>query len=143
MPADRMFLTQYPIVTRDQDVMLCGQSGDPARELPGVTPSEYAWAESAAGQRLNDVIAAQQAALGWTPVDGIDAAFRGHGYCSTDTWMVRIQDSFMTQATYWGIAHPTTPGQSAYATRIADALRRAFYPESTPTTLGPARADGR
>jgi hypothetical protein len=34
-------------------------------------------------------------------------------------------------------------GHTAYAEKIAPSLRQAFYPQSTSSTLGPARADGR
>jgi len=137
LPADRMFLTQYPIVTRNELNQLCGNSADSSRELPGISSNEYSWAETQAGQRLNQVIVGTGTSLGWTPVTGIDEAFRLHGYCSTATWIVRIKASFETQATYWGIAHPTKTGHEAYATHIAAALHNAFYQD------GVTRVDGR
>jgi hypothetical protein len=140
---DRMFVTPYPNVTRDQNGNTCGQSGEPTRELSGLSPAEYLWAENVVLRRLNDTIATQAATLGWTVVAGIEEAFRTHGYCSTQPWMVRIGESFATQMDHMGTAHPNEKGHEAYRDKIFAALRDAFYPGSTATALAPARVDRR
>lgn len=140
---DRMFITPYPNVTRDKSGNSCGASVDPKKELLGVSPAEYLWAESVVLRRLNDTIEAQAATLGWTVVAGIEEAFGPHGYCSTEPWMVRIGESFGRQMDYMGTAHPNIKGHQAYRDKIYPALLDAFYPERTATSLGPARVDRR
>jgi hypothetical protein len=38
-----------------------------------------------------------------------------------------------------GTAHPNVAGHESYRDRIFTALKAAFYPEPTATSLGPAR----
>jgi hypothetical protein len=96
------------------------------------------WAEAQAAGRLNNVIAAQRTALGWTTISGIAAASRLKGYCSTDSWVVPIQESLVKQASKMGTAHPTKDAQQlGYAVKIVEALQQKFYPG------GVARVDGR
>lgn len=140
---DRMFIMPYPNVTRDKAGNSCGFSVDPATELPGISPAEYLWAENVVLRRLNDTIEAQAATLGWTFVEGIEESFLLHGYCSSDSWMVRIGESFSRQMDHMGTAHPNVKGHEAYRDKILAALRDAFYPAHTATELGPARADRR
>ena len=143
LPADRMFLTQYPMVTRDHNDELCGFEQDPQKNLPFVTTGEILWAEQVVGRSLNRAIDDQEDALGWTVVKGIDEAFRRHGYCSDTGWLVRIRESLRKQLGATGIAHPTGVGQEAYAEKIGAALRKAFYPQGGDKVLGPSRVDGR
>jgi hypothetical protein len=133
---NRVFLTEYPRITRDEYGNLCDATTDALRNLPGVTAAEYEWAELQVGDRLNSAIA-NTSALGWTPVTGMADASRLHGYCSDSTWSVRLDQSFLTQATHRGVAHPNLIGHIEYGTRIATALRQNFYPG------GVARVDGR
>lgn len=140
---DRMFITPYPMVTRDQDGNICGLDQSPAKTLPGISPAEFLWAEQVVTRRLNDTIAQQGATLGWTVVEGIEQSFRLHGYCSANAWMVRIGESFTQQMDHMGTAHPNEAGHRAYAEKIRAALLDAFYPASTPASLGPARIDRR
>ena len=140
---DRMFITPYPNVTRDENGNTCGQSVDLERELVGISPAEYLWAEGVVLRRLNATIAAQAATLGWNVVEGIEESFRTHGYCSTQPWMVRIGESFGRQMDHMGTAHPNVKGHETYRDKIFTALRDAFYPGSTAMALAPARVDRR
>jgi len=124
---DRMFITEYPKVTRDSYGNFCDATADPLRNLPGLTAAEYAWAETQVGDVLNSAIA-NTAQLGWTPVTGIAEATRLHGYCSNSNWSVRLDESFLTQATHRGVAHPNAAGHATYAEKITAALRANFYP---------------
>jgi hypothetical protein len=142
LASNRMFLTQYPMVTRDHNNEVCGAYQDPSKNLPGISGPEYLWAEQVVATLLNQTIADQEQVLGWNVVKGIDEAFRLHGYCSDDSWIVRIKESFVTQVGMSGTAHPTARGQMAYAEKIGAALRKAFYPQSTSTELGPSRVAG-
>ena len=143
LPADRLFLTQYSLATRDQDGAVCGFDMNPAANLPGISSTEYIWVEDSAFRRLNDTMQQQASAHGWTFVGGIADAFRTHGYCSSSNWVVKLEESAIQQAGFSGVVHPNLAGQQAYAAKIEAALVRAFYPQSTPGSLGPARVDGR
>jgi hypothetical protein len=57
--------------------------------------------------------------------------------------MVRIGESFAQQMDHMGTAHPNEKGHQAYASQIRAALLEAFYPDSTPNSLGAARVDRR
>ena len=139
---DRMFITPYPNVTRDQNGNTCGASLD-APTIPGISPAEYLWAEQVVLRQLNDTVEQQAATLGWSVVQGIEESFRLHGYCSSSSWMVRIGESFLRQMDHMGTAHPNVKGHEAYRDKIFAALRDAFYPGSTAMALAPARVDRR
>jgi hypothetical protein len=143
LPQNRMFLTQYPMVTRDSHNEVCGAYADPANNLPGLSAPEQLWAEQVAGALLNATIEGQELALGWSVVKGIDEAFRLHGYCSDKSWIVRIGESLRQQVGMTGTAHPNPMGHAAYAEQISASLRKAFYPQSTSGVLGPARVAAR
>jgi hypothetical protein len=142
LPRERMFLTQYPMVTRDSRNEICGSYADPANNLPGISGPEQLWAEQVAGGMLNATIEDQEAALGWTVVKGIDEAFRLHGYCSENSWIVRIGESLAQQVGMSGTAHPNLNGHVAYSEKISASLKKAFYPQSVGQVLGPARVAG-
>jgi multidrug efflux pump subunit AcrA (membrane-fusion protein) len=129
LPADRMFLTEYPMVSRDERAGMCHDDGDITRNLPGLSAGEFYWAEQSVGYRLNQVIRGQAQALGWTPVTGIEKTAGLHGYCSAQNWIVRIIDTFVRQGTYWGVAHPNADGHQSYARAISTSLRKKFYPD--------------
>jgi hypothetical protein len=59
---------------------------------------------------------------GWQLVAGIAARFRRHGYCSVDSWLVRLHDTFLIQGDKFGVLHPNAAGHGAYAAAIADAI---------------------
>jgi hypothetical protein len=128
LPAQRVYFTEYPNLTRDEQGNLCAFDPlHPLAMLPGITHAEAAWAEGVATVSLNDAIATATAEHGWTYVGGIFDDSTPHGYCSADPWLVRLQQSFLTQGDVFGTIHPNAAGHSAAADLISAALQGDFY----------------
>jgi len=134
MDPARVYLTEIPDVTRDEFGDLCAWPTElpgyletlriAAQQVPGVTEMEMEWASTYV---LTELRAAMQAAAnkhGWQFVDGVDARFSGHGYCSDLAWLTRLQNSYQFQGDQNGALHPNRVGYGAYA----DAIFEAFDP---------------
>jgi lysophospholipase L1-like esterase len=129
----RVFLVQYFDPTRGADGITCnrilhikGGILDKARELV-IDP-------------LNEEGAAIAKDAGWHYVDGIQAAFGGHGYCTgSDSWIVSARQSVLRLgggARIAGTLHPNALGAEAIGERIFDSLAQALpvaTPAPTPT----------
>jgi len=61
-------------------------------------------------------------AHGWTFVNAHVAAFRRHGYCSREGWIVRIPESPLIEASPYGAVHPNNMGQVAYASAVLQTI---------------------
>lgn len=84
---------------------------------------EARWASIGVTGAINGAVAAAAGAHGWKLVGGLASAFRGHGYCSTDPWIVRFGESLVRQGNKDGSFHPNASGHSAYADAIYRSLR--------------------
>lgn len=62
------------------------------------------------------------AANGWTFVSDPLATFNGHGYCSAQSWIVRLQESYRSQGDRLGALHPNAEGQEALARALVRAV---------------------
>lgn len=69
-------------------------------------------------------------------MEGIYDDFASHGYCSTSSWFVRLQESYLRQSDKSGALHPNRGGQAAIGARILGAVQPDLYPG------GVARAPG-
>lgn len=139
LSAERVYLTEYPSVTTDDDGSFCEfEPRSPLRMLPGWSAEESMWAEAVFLSQLNATMFDAASRHGWRYVDGIAADFVTHGYCSSENWIVRLTESLLMQgadepfapdapARINGTAHPNGAGQRAYAARIAAALRSDLY----------------
>jgi PKD repeat protein len=134
MDPARVYLTEIPDVTRDEFGDLCAWPTElpgyletlriAAQQVPGVTETEMEWASAYV---LTELRAAMQAAANkhdWQFVDGVDARFAGHGYCSDLAWLTRLQNTYQFQGDQNGALHPNRVGYGAYA----DAIFEAFDP---------------
>ena len=169
-PADRVYLTHYPDVTRDENGAFCDPMLDLLAEVreigsrslnlnfgQGSTPTgiysrEAAWAYDGAGIGRTGIVTGLNAAVsqlhgtyGWHVVDGIADAWRTHGYCAADPWVVRLKRSLPTQGNQDGTLHPTVAGHAFTGMRIAEELKKAFYdaeglPRPPASAPSPARA---
>jgi hypothetical protein len=87
------------------------------------------------GAELNELIHDVAAANGWILVDGIAAAFAGHGYCATadprrpggtanrrGSYFVSAEQSCRNQGDFEGTMHPNEHGHEVYAERIVAAV---------------------
>ncbi len=80
-------------------------------------------------RRLNAAIRAAADAHGWVFVDGIEAGFAGHGYCSDDSFFVFAEDSCRQQGDFEGTMHPNAVGHAVYSRCIKAALARRLFPK--------------
>jgi hypothetical protein len=122
-----VLLTSYPDITRDELGDPCGwhaldDAATRQRNLIGIDTAEMTWAGGEVAAPLADTMAGVADALDWRFVGGAAELFRLHGYCSTDAWVVRLQESFPTQGQPWGVAHPNYAGHDAWAGLIATAV---------------------
>ncbi len=120
-------LTQYPDITRDENGDICGWQVEDdfatrQSNLLGISPDEMTWAANHVSVPLSDTMALTAGTLGWNFVAGAADAFRNHGYCSQQSWIVRLQESFTIQGQPWGMVHPNASGYAAWAEVIATAV---------------------
>ncbi len=125
--ARELFLLEYPDVTRDANGASCGweiaQSvGEQTMNLPGVSPAEMEWADAVVQTQLAAAMQTAANAHGWKFVGGIASAFGRHGYCATDNWINRLQQSYLAQGGSEGSLHPSETGQRIYRDAILSAL---------------------
>ena len=134
MDPARVYLTEIPDVTRDEFGDICAWPTElpgfteslriAAQQVPGVTKTEMEWASNYVLTELRAAMRAAAIKNGWQFVEGVDARFAGHGYCSDVTWLTRLQNTFQFQGDQNGALHPNVPGYEAYA----DAIVEAFDP---------------
>jgi hypothetical protein len=100
---------------------------------------EARWAGTGVMGALNSAVSAASATYGWHYVGGVAAAFAGHGYCSTDPWVVQIAESMLTQGNVDGAFHPNAAGHAAYAHALYTSLRASLL---LPAPIGGGTAVG-
>jgi PKD repeat protein len=135
MDPARVYLTEIPDVTRDEFGELCAWPTElpgyleslriAAQQVPGVTEAEMEWASNYVLTELRAAMRASATKHGWQFVDGVDARFAGHGYCSDVTWLTRLQNTFQFQGDQNGALHPNPAGYGAYADAIVEAFGAA------------------
>jgi len=131
----RVYLTEIPDLTRDEFGDLCAWPTElpgyqetlriAAQQVPGVTEKEMEWASTYVLTELRSAMRAAANKHGWTFVEGVDARFAGHGYCSDVTWLTRLQNTFQFQGDKNGALHPNVAGYGAYADAIVEAFDAA------------------
>jgi len=135
MDPARVYLTEIPDVTRDEFGDLCAWPTElpgyleslriGAQQVPGVTEAEMEWASTYVLTELRAAMRGSATKHGWQFVDGVDARFSGHGYCSDVTWLTRLQNTFQFQGDQNGALHPNPAGYGAYADAIVEAFDAA------------------
>lgn len=117
LAAERVLIVEYFDATS-------GPGGRPCAFLGGVDRAESAWAREHALRALNERIRASAEELGWTLVQGVDEAFRGHGICAgVERWVQTLDESLNEQGSgLLGTLHPNPAGHRATAALIAPAL---------------------
>ena len=119
IPGNKVFLTEYFNPTRNED----GEFDDCMAPL--LVPSEWQWAERNVIEPLNEHVrkGVNDTGHGWNLVGGIADAYRTHGMCSTDWWVVQIPESIDWQGDHNGSFHPNVPGHVLYGRRIVDVVK--------------------
>lgn len=132
LPADRVYLSEYPNATQGDTGAYCPDPNDPnpLASLPGISLAETTWADQTVTVQLNQAVAhaASLDGEGWNLIGGIYSGFANHGYCAVDHWLVRIQESFFIQGNHTGSVHPTADGHGVYRDQIFASLMDDFYP---------------
>ena len=121
----RVYLTEYPGVTRDESGAYC--QADVFTVLPGWSRSELVWADTVVSPQLNQIVSQAAQEAGWNLVSGIYDGFRTHGLCAQEHWILRLQESFLAQGDPSGSVHPNRAGNAYLGRRIAEEIRLDFY----------------
>jgi hypothetical protein len=74
------------------------------------------------GDTLNRLIERKANRPHWRFVDGIGEAFRGHGYCSDENWLVQFENPFDSEGGFNGPVHPNPPGHQLIADKLVEAI---------------------
>jgi hypothetical protein len=128
----RLFLSEYVDATKNDDGTYCPapfwELGANMR-LPGISDREFSWLDQQVEQALSGAIAYNTSARGWTFVDGISTAFREHGACAEDSYLVGlVAETFMRQGDKSGAVHPNINGHRIYRNRILERWLPYLYP---------------
>jgi hypothetical protein len=120
-PGAPVLITEYFDPTHDEDGEPCGQS------VAFTTRAEARWAYEGLLRPLNLEVAAAAVRNRWHLVDGIASDFRRHGYCAGKAgWVRRLTGSLFSQRDVWGTLHPSLPGHTAIAKRVAPPLAQVL-----------------
>ena len=131
MDPARVYLTAYPDISRDRNGAYCGWDATPIfssirAQPPGIWRDELIWADTHAATELAATMRTATETHGWRFVDDIASRSRRHGYCSSESWVVRLQQTFFSQGDSNGAYHPNPAGTAVYADVIADAIAEDF-----------------
>lgn len=122
--AKAVFLTGYPAALFDSK-RACGVFDNLGFLVVSKSESELI---TDFGERLNVALADAARRYGWHFVDGIDAAFRSHGYCSSTTYFRSATESCRMQGDFDGTVHPNERGTRVIANAIAREVRPLLPP---------------
>ncbi len=127
-PPSRTYLPEYFDALHAADGSLCAQSAVVDGQHLEVTAAEAQWMLTNFLAPLNSAVTAAASTHGWRHVSGVESAFRPHGYCAAEPWIVRYEDSLLGQGDPNGTLHPNRPGHAAIAGLVSSSLRRDLYP---------------
>jgi hypothetical protein len=134
--ASDVFLLEYPDATKDDAGEYC--SAHPNAGM--ILQAEWLWAYDNMMMPLNEAGDAATASHGWNRISGLDAAFKHHGLCATDTWVNNLVDSVAQQGSKDGAFHPNQSGHGVYGDYIFSALDGHLVTDtgtlSRPTQVG-------
>jgi lysophospholipase L1-like esterase len=121
IPGNKVFITEYFNPTRDENAQF-------TQCLPTLYPSEWQWAEANVINKLNEQVraAARATGHGWNFVGDIASGFLPHGYCASEEWVVRLEQSLNGQGDPNGAFHPNGLGQVLYGKKLFEAVKRTL-----------------
>jgi hypothetical protein len=126
---NRVYISEYVDMTRDDSQNYCvASAANLLGAMPGIILTEMQWLDVTAAASINQAVLGAAATHGWKPVTGIHQAYRPHGYCANDHWVVRLHESMLIQGNPNGIAHPNNAGQAHNGSRIFASLMTDLYP---------------
>lgn len=119
-PSD-IVISEYPVHFFEQEdgsARACESFKDFPANMRG---NEARWLMEV-GQELNDAIARHASDLGWLLADGVEAAVRNRGYCTSLPFWVRSHDSLREQGDDRGTIHPNINGAHFMGQHIGEHL---------------------
>ena len=141
LPPSRVYLWEYPVATQNEQKQFCNGTdllfgtswpGGGQGILAAFTSDEFKWADTTVGPALNGAIKATAQTFGWTYIEGITDAFRTHGICAVDSWLVRPVDSVSKQGDTNGTLRPTAKGYRIMAdfigSKVVSDVKSRSYP---------------
>ena len=126
-----VFITQYFDPTRDSSGAFC------TKVAGGITGPDVPWAYYHVVVPMNLAVAAAANKYGWNLVSGVPAAFRTHGYCANDSWIVSLSQSLSVEGSFAGDMHPNHAGHHAIADLVEPPLTSTLFPGGKPVALNP------
>lgn len=140
VPANHVFISQYFDPTRNGAGKFCSDAqalgGLPNTPI-GITEKDVKWAYHNVVVPLNAAVSAAATKYGWQLNDGVQAAFHVHGYCSADSWVVTLPQSFAYEGGPSGALHPNHDGHQAIAKLLEALLTHTMLPNGQPVALNP------
>ena len=144
--SNRVYITEYGDLTKNDAGAYCTPDPtDPLGTMVGVSVDEMQWLDQNAEADLNGDVRSAASQYGWNYVTGIYAGYTPHGYCAHDHWITRLDETYLRQGDYSGMAHPNREGQQFSAQKIEQALLQDLYPngiDAPPRLPDPASARG-
>ncbi len=128
IPPERIYISQYFDSTRDKNGQFCDPLIQTADGGSIFARAEAQWAFESVLSPLNDAVAAAATKHRWKLISGVADAFRTHGYCSTDPWIVGLRESLFNQHDANGTLHASATGHQAVAEIAYELLRNDLYP---------------
>ncbi len=140
LPADRVYLTRYPDLLHDDNGTLCQKIVDNLG--PGVVDAgEIGFLNSDFAGPLDAQVGAAASRHGWNVTSGATEAFRTHGYCASDNWIVGLLKSTVTQKNVAGTLHPNPKGYRTLGKLLATELKPDLLPGGEPRPLAPPKIE--
>lgn len=130
---EHVYFTEYADPTRDQNGTFCDVVN--SLDLPGLDQAEWRWASETVLASLNQAAAQAVAHFGWNYVGGVVNDFATHGYCSTDNWVNRLEQSVTNQHDLNGTFHPNLAGQTDIANLLTTTLLHDLANPPAPPTI--------
>lgn len=134
-------IVDYFDPTRDSAGKFCKRIGFPVFHLGQIDAEEAEWAATKLLEPLNTVLHKAAAKAKWKEVRGVAGAFREHGYCAKDSWIVHINKSVRTQrgltraSLFSGGFHPNQEGHRQEGKMISPVLKGVLDAGAPPETV--------
>ena len=128
---DRVYHVEYGDATKDQNGQYCDPNTNPLSP-PFISKPEHIWIDTVMEIQLNREVQRASEELGWNYVTGIFDESDKHGLCSTEPWIVGLEETFFVQKDPKGVAHPNANGYAHYGHAIYEDILRDLYIEGVP-----------
>jgi hypothetical protein len=120
-----VYVPDYFDPTRDNNGNICEDMEFIAPNRPNghINRAEGTWAHDEVLVPLNNALVEASLEHGWSSLDFIVEQFATHGYCASDNWTIRYDQSLSFQGDHKGTMHPTEVGHRVYRDRLVQAIQ--------------------